>query len=350
MTKVCPAILAVALALLSCNQPGASAQGTSVQTANPQQAPPYQQQYQGQVQQGGYPQQTGGYPGPPAYPQPQGGYQQPAYSQGYPQQGYPQQGYAQGGYQQAPAGYPQGYPPPGAYGQPGGYLQGAVAVVAAGTHLQASLKNSIDSGSSQPGEEITATLTAPIMSGSQEALPAGSKLIGQITNVVSAKRFQFGANGKVDIRFTAVETPDGRRFPLSASIDTNQLRLTGGSTGGRVGKGLLTVGTGAAAGALFGTALGPIVGATSDGRAGKATGMGAVFGTAIGATAGAAGAAVRKGSEVKIPAGTQLPVHLDETLQVTAARQPYAYPQGGYPPQGGYAPPVTQPAGGYYPQ
>lgn len=288
--------------------------------------------YQGQVQTGVY-----GQPQPPAYGGQPGGYPPAA---GYPPV-YQQGGAGQGQYNPGLGGAPpaQYYPPPG------GYLLGGVAIIAAGTHFQAALKNSIDSGSSQVGEEIQATLNSPLYSNGAPVVPAGSRLIGQITNVVSARRFQFGANGRVDIRFTSIETPDGRRFPLSASVDTSQLRLSGGSIGGRIGKGLMTVGAGAAAGALFGTALGPIVGATSDGRAGKATGMGAVFGTAIGAGAGAVGAVARKGSEVKIPAGTTLPVQLDESLQVTTGGPPPAQQ-----PYGGYAPPVTQPAGGYYPQ
>lgn len=355
MGRATAAAIAVTLALTGATSGAARGQGA------------YQEQPQGAYQvapQGGYQGQPQGYPGST----PPGAYQAPSMYQGQVQTGIygqpPAYGGQPGGYPPA-AGYPpvyqqgaaqgQYYPPQGGappsqyYPPPGGYLQGGAAIIAAGTHFQAALKNSIDSGSSQVGEEIQATLNSPLYSNGAPVVPAGSRLIGQITNVVSARRFQFGANGRVDIRFTSIETPDGRRFPLSASVDTSQLRLSGGSTGGRVGKGLMTVGAGAAAGALFGTALGPIVGATSDGRAGKATGMGAVFGTAIGAGAGAVGAAARKGSEVKIPAGTALPIQLDESLQVTTGGPPpVQQPYGGYP--GGYAPPVTQPAGGYYPQ
>lgn len=284
---------------------------------------PPPQQYQGQVQQGYYPAPQGApqYGAPGGYP-PQGGYAQGGYAP-------PQQGYAQGQYGYAPPAQPQ-------------FLQGRVAVVAAGTKFQAALKNSIDSETTQPGEEVTAVLSAPLYSGGSEAVPAGSKIIGQVTNVVSAKRFRFGANGRIDIRFTSVETPDGRRFPLSASIDSTQMSLSGGSTGGRVGKSLVATGAGAAGGAALGTALGAIVGATGRGQVGRSTGMGAAFGTALGAGVGGVGAAVRKGSEVKIPAGTALPVTLDESLQVTAGGPPPVQQ-----PYGGYAPPVQQP---YYPQ
>lgn len=224
--------------------------------------------------------------------------------------------------------------------------------MAAGTRFQASLKNTLDSGSTQPGEPVEATLSSPIYSGGVEVVPAGSKITGQVTNVVSAKRFRFGANGKIDVRFTGIETPDGRKFPLSASVDDNVQRMTGGSTAGRVGKGVMTAGVGAASGAALGTALGAIVGATSRGQVGRATGMGAVFGTAIGGGIGVVGAGVRKGSEVKITAGTPLPIQLDESMQVSTGGPPPQYGQGQqyYGGGGGYPPPQQPPGGNYYSQ
>ncbi|MCC6979860.1 MAG: S-layer homology domain-containing protein [Candidatus Melainabacteria bacterium] len=325
--------------------------------------------YQGRVSEQGQPNYGTGQPG---YPQ---GQMPPQMQPQMP----PQNPYAGGAQQGYPPMQPQ-FPQAGGYPPANPYLSGRVAVVAAGTKLQASLKNTLDSGSTQPGEPVEATLGAAIYSGSMEVVPAGSKLVGQVTNVVSARRFKFGANGKIDIRFTQIETPDGRRVPLSASIDDNQLRLTGGTTAGRVGKGLVTTGVGAAGGAALGTALGAIVGATGGGQVGRSTGMGAVFGTALGGGVGAVGAVVRKGSEITIPAGTNLPIQLDESMQVTASAPPpmqYGYNMGGgygaqnfsgqgyqqrppgnlpqysgdYPPQGGYPPAqgYPQPPQGGYP-
>lgn len=318
-------------------------------------SPLQQPAYQGRVAEQGYAQQPPPYGGQPGYGQGQMPPQMPPPNQyaGGAQQGFPppmQPQYPQAG------GFPQ--PPPNQF------LAGRVAVVAAGTKLQANLKNTLDSGSTQPGESVEATLGAPLYSGGVEVIPAGSKLVGQVTNVVSAKRFKFGANGKIDIRFTQVECPDGRRVPISASIDDAQLRLTGGTTAGRVGKGLVTTGVGAAGGAALGTALGAIVGATGRGQVGRSTGMGAVFGTALGGGVGAVGAVVRKGSEVTITAGSSLPIQLDESMQIAAAAPPPNYgfnggyggyppqPQGGFAPQGGFpAPPVNYPVqqGGYPP-
>ncbi|MBX9719799.1 MAG: hypothetical protein K2X81_00250 [Candidatus Obscuribacterales bacterium] len=82
--------------------------------------------------------------------------------------------------------------------------------------------------------------------------------------------------------------------------------MSGGTTAGRVGKGLVTTGVGAASGAVLGTALGAIVGGTAHGNVGASTGMGAVFGTALGAGVGAGAAIVRKGSELKISSGRSL--------------------------------------------
>lgn len=320
--------------------------------------PPQQTQFQGTVQkQDTLPPPTTAYvPPQTGYPQgPPMGYGQPQYGQ--MQQQPPMQGQVM---MQPPMYAPPGggYPP--MYGQgtaqmgyppPGQMLQGQVSTVAAGTTMNGSLKNSLDSGSTQPGEPVEVTLSQPLFGqNGNQIVPAGSMLIGSVTNVVSAKRFQFGANGKMDIKFTQCVTPDGRRIPLSASVDTTQIRLTGGTTAGRVGKGAVTTAVGAGSGAALGTALGAIVGATSrGGHVGRSTAMGAVFGTALGGGVGLVGAGVRKGSEVKIPAGTAMPIRVDSTFQVTSGGAPQfggGAPQfGGAPMQMG-GPPMGAPAMG----
>jgi len=253
-----------------------------------------------------------------------------------PNQGYPQPGQPEQFSSQPPPQFYQGQPQYGGYQQQQQPLSGRVVMVGAGTQLPGTLRNSLDSGSTQVGEPVEATLSAPVYSGGVEVIPAGSRVLGSVTNVVSSRRFRFGANGRIDMRFNMVETPDGRRFPLSASVNDTQLKLVGGSTAGRVGKGALTTAVGAGSGAALGTALGAIVGATSNGQVGRATGMGAVFGTAIGGGLGLVGAGVRKGSEVIIKAGTPMPIQLDESMQVTTGG-------GGAPMGGQFQPQYQQP-------
>jgi hypothetical protein len=266
---------------------------------------------------------------PPPYPPAGGDYPPP--SQQYPPP--PQQPMSG---QVAKSGQPLNYAPPqqggyAPYGQPppnSNYLQGGVSVVSAGTKFRAQLQTTIDSGTARAVEHVEATIGDPIYVNGVPVVPAGSRLIGSVTDAVSAKRFRAGANGKVEIRFTSLETPDGRRFPLSASVDG--IRLSGGSAAGRVGKGVATTAIGAGGGALMGTAIGAIVGGAQGGgrNMGQAIGMGAILGTAIGGGAGAIGAVVRKGAEVHLSAGQSIPLQLDSQLQMTA--QPPAQPYGGY--------------------
>jgi hypothetical protein len=288
------------------------------------------------------------------YNPPQNGYQTPP-PQFSDQQQQAQQGQVQQGQQQAPPAQFQTNPGQAQQGQyapsqqaqqpPTNVLQGGVTTVAAGTDFQARLGSTLNSGTTQPGEQVQATLGQPLYSNGVEAIPAGSTLSGTVTKVMSAKRFHAGRNGSLAIKFTTVDTPDGRRFPIAASVDGSKIRLSGGTTAGRVGKGLMATGIGAGSGAIVGTAIGAIVGASSNAGMGRSLAMGAIFGTAIGGGAGAVTAVVRKGSEVKFPTGMQLPIKLDSPFQITAPT-PQPYYGGGYgSPQGGYGGPP-----GYMPQ
>jgi hypothetical protein len=307
-------------------QQGMMPQGYGVQ---PQQFSGDTDQYQGRVQaqqQAAYQQQAQGY-------QPQGQYMQG--QQGMMPPGYPQNGGVQGGYPQQTAMMPSnnnGWQQP-MQGQTGSNLsqspwqtgssspplQGSVTTVAKGTKFEARIKTSLDSATAEPGEIIEATISTPIYSNGNEVIPAGSKLIGQVTDVVSAKRFKFGANGKIELKFTQVQTPDGRKFPLTASVDKKRVKLQGGSTAGRVGKSLMWTGIGAGGGALLGTAFGAMAQNPYALATGHPVMRSAMIGGTLGGTAGLVGAAVRKGSEVKISPGTEIPIQLDEELQVSGS-------------------------------
>ncbi len=227
-------------------------------------------------------------------------------------------------------------------------LAGRVSTVAAGTMINACLKNTVDSSMSRQGEYVEAMVSQPIYTGGSEVIPASSRLIGQLTNVVPAKSFQFGANGKIEIKFTQLVTPSGQQIPLAGSVDTSLIKLTGGSEVERASKNAISTVVGAGSGAALGTAVGAIVEATSGGRKGKgrkgqapamtAT-MGTVVGTAIGGGAGLVAAGMRKGTDVRIAAGTELPIRVDQTFQINMGNvlymPPFAQPQPPIP----YVPP-----------
>ncbi len=117
------------------------------------------------------------------------------------------------------------------------------------------------------------------------------------------------------MRFTAIETPDGQRYPISASVDTTQFKLQAETGGSRLAKG---VGK-AAVGAGLGAALGTAIGAISGGK--KSVGKGAWSGAAIGGGLGALTEVASKGQELVIQSGSQLPVSLDQSLQVVVPQR-----------------------------
>jgi S-layer homology domain len=227
-------------------------------------------------------------------------------------------------------------------------LQGGVTVVAAGTKFPAKLDTTLHSGTSQVGDQVKATLGQPLFVNGIPAVPAGSILIGNVSKVVSAKRFHFGKNGSIDIKFYAIQTPDRRQYQISASVDGGKVKVNGGGNASRVGKGLLYTGIGAGGGALAGTAMGAMF--ANPFNVGQSLAYGALFGGAIGGGAGAVTSLVRKGQEVRFPAGLQLPVKLDSAFKIAAPPpQPYYGGSNGAPPQGGWMPPGQGSPGGGYP-
>ncbi len=183
---------------------------------------------------------------------------------------------------------------------PGSATRSAPAVVRVtvpqGTQVPVSLTTGFGSATSQVGDTLTATTTAPVVVGDRVAIPTGSTLHGRVTAVHPAtKGLDISEKGgAVAVSFDKVTTPRGFSTPMSASL--SRFAKSAGKTGG-------IIGGSAAAGALIGKIFG---GSTKDAA------IGAVLGGGIG-TGIAAGT---KGKELVIPAGTELEVMLDETLTI----------------------------------
>ena len=192
-------------------------------------------------------------------------------------------------------------------------LRGKVVVAPAGARFDATLVSTLSSGINRVGDIVTATVATPLVVGSSVAIPAGSQIIGQVVNAIPARRFRAGAGGVLEIRFTSVETPGGQRYPVSASVDIAQFKLQAETGGSRLAKGVGKTAVGAGLGAALGTAIGAI--------AGGMPGRGAWSGAAIGAGTGALAALASKGSELIIQSGTQVPVLLDQSLQVVVPQR-----------------------------
>ncbi|HEY9744959.1 MAG TPA: S-layer homology domain-containing protein [Oculatellaceae cyanobacterium] len=187
-------------------------------------------------------------------------------------------------------------------------LQARIATVPANTRFTGTLSGTaISSELNKVGDEVVLNVDQALVStDNRVVIPAGSKIVGRITAVEAAGRT--GKNAVLDIKFNEIITPDNQRYTIQGSIATEDGRLHGGTTKGRILKALGTTAVGAGLGAALGTALGPM----SGGKAGK----GAVYGTAVGAGVGAAGAALMKGNEVVISSGDSLEIKLDQPVTI----------------------------------
>lgn len=189
-----------------------------------------------------------------------------------------------------------------------GALQGRVTAIPAQTKFTGTPAVAISSEVNRVGDTIEVNLDQPLVSSDGvPVIPTGSKLVGKVVTVEPAGRA--GKPASLDINFNELVTPDGRRFQVSAEIDTEDGMLHGDTTKGRILKAAGKTALGAGLGAALGTAMGPL----SGGKVGK----GAIYGTAVGAGAGAVTAAVQKGKDVTLTTADKLEVKLTQPLSVT---------------------------------
>lgn len=192
-------------------------------------------------------------------------------------------------------------------------LRGRVVVAPAGSRFDVTLVTTLSSGLNRVGDIVTANVSNPLVIGSDVVIPSGSQVIGQVVNAIPAARFMAGAGGILEIRFTSIQTPDGQRYPLSALVDTAQFKLQAETGGSRLAKGVGKAAVGAGLGAALGTAIGAI--------AGGMPGRGAWSGAAIGGGTGLLTALASKGAELVLQSGVQVPVLLDQSLQVVVPQR-----------------------------
>ncbi|OGH96440.1 MAG: hypothetical protein A2104_06770 [Candidatus Melainabacteria bacterium GWF2_32_7] len=215
------------------------------------------------------------------------------YNQGYSQVNTPtyQPAYQQQNYQ-------SNYVPP---------LQGRI-VLPRGAELNAAISSPISSEYARTGDTVTAMLNADISSGGSVILPAGTRVEGRVVDAEKAGRM--GKNGKLNIRFNTATTPNGKRYPISGKIATEDGTgiVYGGTSVTTLTRAAKNTAIGAAGGAIAGVALGGITGKP---------GTGAWSGTAIGSGAGLLSTFATRGIEAVIPGNTRIDIVLDQDLEDT---------------------------------
>jgi type IV secretory pathway VirB10-like protein len=171
--------------------------------------------------------------------------------------------------------------------------------VPSGTVLDVELTETLASNTSAPGEAFRARVTRDVMEEGEVVIPAGSEILGEVTEAVPTRKV--GGKAKLALRFTDLVLPSGTTVPIDASLVQQGRSETG--------RDAATIGGGAAAGAVLGRVLGK-------GNRSK----GSVIGAIIGAAAGAVIASKTPGEEVVIPDGTVVSLRLDESVEVRVGR------------------------------
>lgn len=196
----------------------------------------------------------------------------------------------------------------------GAPLQGRVVSVPAGTPVDVTLRSSIGSNSSRPGDRVVVMVDHPVTQGGVVVLPAGSTIEGIVSDARDAG--MMGGHGKLDVQFDRAYAPDGQPLALSAHIygvNGDDTTIRGGSTKSRVGSVAgRTLGT-AAVGSLVGLGIGGILGGKSG------LGRGAAMGAIAGGGGGLISSMYSRGNEVVIPAGQPIRLILDSAVVAPAS-------------------------------
>jgi hypothetical protein len=168
--------------------------------------------------------------------------------------------------------------------------------VPAGTVLPIELRTSVGSETSKVEDPVRGIVRSTVMVNGVGAIPAGSTLVGTVTEAQRSARVK--GRARVAFRFTSLDTPgDSERVTIRTGSVVREAQAT-------KKRDAATIGGGAAAGAIIGGVAGG--------------GDGAAKGAAIGGGAGTGVVLSTRGKEITVPAGTLVSVKLVDpvTLRV----------------------------------
>ena len=159
------------------------------------------------------------------------------------------------------------------------------------------LETTVTSETARLEDEVTARVTRDVRVGDRVAIPAGSKVLGEVTLVERGARVRERA--RLGVRFTSIVLADGTRVP----IDTEPLLREGDSIRN---ENAAKIGGGAIGGAIIGGILGGA--------------KGAAIGSTVGAGAGTGAVMVGGRNNATLPAGAPLTVRLEDPVTITVER------------------------------
>lgn len=166
--------------------------------------------------------------------------------------------------------------------------------VPAGTSLTAQLPAAISTKTAKVGDRVSAYLTNDLVVDGKVIAPAGSLLQGSVSQVVSGSN-KIGGTPTLGLTFDNLTLADGSDKPVNGSVTQVAAKSD-------TGKDTAKIAGGAIAGAVIGHQV-------NDDK-------GALIGGLLGAAGGAI-AAKKTGSEVVLPAGTQIGFTLNAPINTT---------------------------------
>ena len=169
----------------------------------------------------------------------------------------------------------------------------AIFLVPSGTEFTVRLAHRISTATNQSGDQFEAILDQDLVIGDRTAVPRGSVVIGQLTEVVPSGKVSGRAKMTLELR-------ELRRGDEPHPLDSNTISV---EAEGELKKDAIRVGLGAGIGAAIGAIAG-----------GK---KGAAIGTAIGGGGGTAATVMTKGKEVEFETEHQFRFQLRNDLTIT---------------------------------
>ena len=185
-------------------------------------------------------------------------------------------------------------------------LKGHISKVPGGTKLKIILETPIDEITSMVDDEVSARTAENIEVDGKVVIPAGSTVVGKISEINLAKRLHKA--GTVRIEFKNLTMPDGRQVPILASVLTHSGLI----------KGKYTKKTGLIAGA---TLLGPAAAGFGAGLAAEGSLVGAGIGALVGTLAGVGLFSFQRGNMVDLKSGDELSIELTEEALVPSVNE-----------------------------
>jgi len=158
-----------------------------------------------------------------------------------------------------------------------------VMLVSQGTPLEIEFMDALSSELSEIGNSVRARVVTDVGGESGDAIPAGTTLWGQVTDVRSERKI--ASTARLELTFEEMELPTGQLVPIEST-----LLLEGAK---QKKKDAATIGGSAAGGAILGRAM------SNKRKKGKGTVIGAILGAAVGAAA----AKENKGDPVVVEPG-----------------------------------------------